>query len=144
VALTFSLKYLINFTKATNLSSSVNICLSNDVPLLIDYTVSTNSYLRFYLAPKVFTPRRRTVLRMANSGSRLGTMSEVAHCHQIESGRKGINLETRYRTKYGRKNNDLCMGAGVSSDLKFSKVIESVRLRLLEIKRTFKLDLFAK
>jgi proliferating cell nuclear antigen len=54
VALTFSLKYLINFTKATNLSTSVNICLSNDVPLLIDYTVSTNSYLRFYLAPKVF------------------------------------------------------------------------------------------
>jgi len=53
VALTFSLKYLINFTKATNLSTSVNICLSNDVPLLIDYTVSTSSYLRFYLAPKI-------------------------------------------------------------------------------------------
>lgn len=56
VALTFSLKYLINFTKATGLSSSVNICLSNDVPLLVDYTMSNNSFLRFYLAPKVFEP----------------------------------------------------------------------------------------
>jgi proliferating cell nuclear antigen PCNA len=92
VALTFSLKYLINFTKATNLSSSVNICLSNDVPLLIDYTVSTNSYLRFYLAPKVFTSRYPTVLKLTNSGSRLGTMSEeseVAPCYQIERSERG-------------------------------------------------------
>jgi proliferating cell nuclear antigen len=53
VALTFSLKYLVNFTKATGLSSSVKLCLSSEVPLLVEYALSNNSYLRFYLAPKV-------------------------------------------------------------------------------------------
>lgn len=53
VALTFSLKYLINFCKAQNLSKRVNIQLSNEVPLLVEYELASNSYLRFYLAPKV-------------------------------------------------------------------------------------------
>lgn len=52
VALTFSLKYLVNFCKATSLSKQVNICLSNEVPLLVEYKLANNSYLRFYLAPK--------------------------------------------------------------------------------------------
>lgn len=55
VALSFSLKYLVNFTKATGLSNQVRICLSNDVPLLVEYGLSNNSFLRFYLAPKVIT-----------------------------------------------------------------------------------------
>lgn len=53
VSLTFSLKYLVNFCKAQALSTSVKICLSNEVPLLVEYTLSGSSYLRFYLAPKV-------------------------------------------------------------------------------------------
>lgn len=53
VALTFSLKYLVNFCKASGLSSSVKLCLSNEVPLLVEYGLSNNSHLRFYLAPKV-------------------------------------------------------------------------------------------
>lgn len=53
VALTFSLKYLVNFCKASGLSSSVKLCLSNEVPLLVEYSLASNSYLRFYLAPKV-------------------------------------------------------------------------------------------
>ncbi|KAL9101847.1 MAG: hypothetical protein Q9187_009193, partial [Circinaria calcarea] len=53
VALTFSLKYLVNFCKASGLSSSVKLCLSNEVPLLVEYTLASNSYLRFYLAPKI-------------------------------------------------------------------------------------------
>ena len=55
VALSFSLKYLVNFTKATGLSGQVKICLSNEVPLLVEYELSggSGSYLRFYLAPKV-------------------------------------------------------------------------------------------
>ena len=53
VALSFSLKYLVNFTKATGLSNQVKICLSNEVPLLVEYALSSNSFLRFYLAPKV-------------------------------------------------------------------------------------------
>lgn len=53
VSLTFSLKYLVNFCKAAALSTQVKICLSNEVPLLVEYTLSGSSYLRFYLAPKV-------------------------------------------------------------------------------------------
>lgn len=52
VALTFSLKYLTNFCKASGLSKSVKLCLSNEVPLLVEYPLSNNSFLRFYLAPK--------------------------------------------------------------------------------------------
>ena len=55
VALTFSLKYLVNFCKASGLSSTVKLCLSNEVPLLVEYALASNSYLRFYLAPKVCT-----------------------------------------------------------------------------------------
>lgn len=53
VALTFSLKYLVNFCKATKLSKSVKLCLSNEVPLLVEYDLAGGSYLRYYLAPKV-------------------------------------------------------------------------------------------
>lgn len=53
VALTFSLKYLVNFCKASGLSSRVRLSLSNEVPLLVEYPMANNSYLRFYLAPKV-------------------------------------------------------------------------------------------
>ncbi|KAH0544158.1 DNA polymerase delta processivity factor [Glutinoglossum americanum] len=52
VALTFSLKYLVNFCKATALSGTVKLCLSNEVPLLVEYGLAGSSYLRFYLAPK--------------------------------------------------------------------------------------------
>ena len=54
VALTFSLKYLVNFCKASGLSGTVKLCLSPDVPLLVEYTLAGSSYLRFYLAPKVY------------------------------------------------------------------------------------------
>ncbi|KAH8910720.1 proliferating cell nuclear antigen [Coniochaeta sp. PMI_546] len=55
VALTFSLKYLVNFCKAAGLSNQVTICLSNEVPLLVSYqlTSKAGSNLRFYLAPKI-------------------------------------------------------------------------------------------
>ena len=52
VSLTFSLKYLVNFCKAQGLSGTVKLCLSPDVPLLVEYTLAGSSYLRFYLAPK--------------------------------------------------------------------------------------------
>lgn len=53
VSLTFSLKYLVNFCKASGLSSRVKLCLSSEVPLLVEYSLSGSSFLRFYLAPKV-------------------------------------------------------------------------------------------
>ncbi|KAJ5308740.1 hypothetical protein N7508_004119 [Penicillium antarcticum] len=52
VALTFSLKYLVNFCKASNLSSSVILHLSQEVPLLVEYGLGSG-HLRFYLAPKI-------------------------------------------------------------------------------------------
>ncbi|KAK5073034.1 proliferating cell nuclear antigen [Lithohypha guttulata] len=53
VNLTFSLKYLVNFCKASGLSAKVRLCLSQEVPLLVEYTLSGSSHLRFYLAPKI-------------------------------------------------------------------------------------------
>ncbi|KPI40803.1 Proliferating cell nuclear antigen [Cyphellophora attinorum] len=53
VNLTFSLKYLVNFCKASGLASRVKLCLSQEVPLLVEYGLAGTSYLRFYLAPKI-------------------------------------------------------------------------------------------
>ncbi|KAJ5142658.1 uncharacterized protein N7515_001445 [Penicillium bovifimosum] len=52
VALTFSLKYLVNFCKASNLSTFVELHLSAEVPLLVEYGLGSG-HLRFYLAPKI-------------------------------------------------------------------------------------------
>ncbi|KAG5994558.1 DNA polymerase delta processivity factor [Claviceps spartinae] len=53
VSLVFSLKYLVNFCKASTLADQVKLCLSSEVPLLVEYILSGSSYLRFYLAPKI-------------------------------------------------------------------------------------------
>lgn len=52
VSLTFSLKYLVNFCKASSLSSTVTLSLSNEIPLLIEYKMEAG-FVRFYLAPKI-------------------------------------------------------------------------------------------
>ncbi|EMR11744.1 proliferating cell nuclear antigen [Pneumocystis murina B123] len=52
VSLTFSLKYLVNFTKATPLADTVILSMSNEVPLMVEYKME-GGYLRFYLAPKI-------------------------------------------------------------------------------------------
>lgn len=44
VSLTFSLKYLVNFSKSSTLSNTVQLMMSNDVPLLV----------RLYLMPNDF------------------------------------------------------------------------------------------
>ena len=67
VALTFSLKYLVNFCKASGLSNTVKLCLSNEVPLLVEYSLASNSYLRFYLAPKVRKLLRTLPKNIANT-----------------------------------------------------------------------------
>uniref|UniRef100_A0A093VA19 DNA sliding clamp PCNA n=1 Tax=Talaromyces marneffei PM1 TaxID=1077442 RepID=A0A093VA19_TALMA len=59
VALTFSLKYLVNFCKATALSGQVKLCLSQEVPLQVEYSLAgsagsaASGHLRFFLAPKI-------------------------------------------------------------------------------------------
>ncbi|KAJ3300242.1 hypothetical protein HK104_002804 [Borealophlyctis nickersoniae] len=53
VCLTFSLKYLSNFTKATPLADTVTLSMSSEVPLLVEYKVADVGYIRYYLAPKI-------------------------------------------------------------------------------------------
>ncbi|KAG9301516.1 hypothetical protein G9A89_008368 [Geosiphon pyriformis] len=53
VQLTFSLKYLTNFSKSTPLSDQVTLFLSESVPLLVEYKMDDAAYIRYYLAPKI-------------------------------------------------------------------------------------------
>jgi len=53
VQLSFALRYLNFFTKATPLCSSVSLSMSSEVPLVVEYRIGDNGYLRFYLAPKI-------------------------------------------------------------------------------------------
>jgi proliferating cell nuclear antigen len=53
VTLTFAMRYLNLFTKATPLSSTVTLSMSPDVPLVTEYKISEMGYIRYYLAPKI-------------------------------------------------------------------------------------------
>jgi len=57
VALTFALRYLNFFAKATPLSDVVTLKMSPDVPLVVEYKIQTEDgdmgHIRFYLAPKI-------------------------------------------------------------------------------------------
>merc|ERR1711881_581213 len=52
-SLTFALRYLNFFTKATPMSDQVTLSLSKEVPLAVEYQVGEMGHLRYYLAPKV-------------------------------------------------------------------------------------------
>ncbi|KDN38850.1 hypothetical protein RSAG8_09256, partial [Rhizoctonia solani AG-8 WAC10335] len=52
VNLTFSLKYLVNFSKSTSLANTVTLRMSNEVPLLVHYKFD-QGYIQYYLAPKI-------------------------------------------------------------------------------------------
>jgi len=100
VSLTFSLKYLVNFCKASGLSDTVKLSLSSEVPLLVEYGLSSNSYLRFYLAPKVSHPCtvtrfcmltppdwRRGVIVVIACVFRIYVGKQAAHCHGLHTER---------------------------------------------------------
>eukprot|EP01112_Ceratiomyxa_fruticulosa_P014430 TRINITY_DN412_c0_g1_i2.p1 TRINITY_DN412_c0_g1~~TRINITY_DN412_c0_g1_i2.p1 ORF type:complete len:265 (-),score=54.29 TRINITY_DN412_c0_g1_i2:101-895(-) len=53
VTLSFALRYLNFFTKATSLSTSVSISMSRDVPMVVEYRIGDLGYVRYYLAPKI-------------------------------------------------------------------------------------------
>jgi len=53
VTQTFAMRYLNFFTKATVLSKSVQLSLSPDVPLMVEYGIDEIGYVRYYLAPKI-------------------------------------------------------------------------------------------
>ena len=53
VELTFALRYLNLFSKATPLSDTVSCSMSDGVPLMIEYPIQDMGYVRFFLAPKI-------------------------------------------------------------------------------------------
>lgn len=53
VTLTFALRYLQFFTKASILAPHVILRMSPDVPLLTEYKMGDLGHLRFFLAPKL-------------------------------------------------------------------------------------------
>jgi len=53
VSLTFALRYLNSFAKATPLSSTVSLKMSPDVPLVVEYAIEELGHIRYYLAPKI-------------------------------------------------------------------------------------------
>jgi len=52
-ALTFALRYLNSFTKATPLSGSVTLSMSKELPVVVEYKIADCGHVRFYLAPKI-------------------------------------------------------------------------------------------
>jgi proliferating cell nuclear antigen len=53
VELNFALRYLNFFTKATPVSHQVVICMSPDVPMVVEYPIQDVGHVKFYLAPKI-------------------------------------------------------------------------------------------
>ncbi|KAL8257507.1 hypothetical protein R6Q59_029548 [Mikania micrantha] len=53
VSLTFALRYMNSFTKATPLASQVTVSMSSELPIVVEYKIAEMGYLRFYLAPKI-------------------------------------------------------------------------------------------
>lgn len=51
----FNLKYLVLFTKCTNLSNTVELYLKNDYPLIIKYTVASIGSIKLCLSPQTDT-----------------------------------------------------------------------------------------
>ncbi len=47
----FELKYLITFTKCSNMCTHVTLYLKNKYPLIIEYNVSTLGTIKFALSP---------------------------------------------------------------------------------------------
>ncbi|CAH1114619.1 unnamed protein product [Psylliodes chrysocephalus] len=53
VTLTFACQYLNSFTKATPLTPVVQLSMSDNVPLVVEYQIPDLGHLRYYLAPKI-------------------------------------------------------------------------------------------
>ncbi|GFH58581.1 pcna-like protein [Chaetoceros tenuissimus] len=53
VELTFALRYLNFFTKATSLGGSVILSMSPEVPVVVEYPIEEFGHIKYYLAPKI-------------------------------------------------------------------------------------------
>ena len=50
---TFSLKYLLLFTKCTNLCNLIHMYIKNDYPLIIKYDVANLGHIKMCLSPNI-------------------------------------------------------------------------------------------
>ena len=53
VNLSFALRYLNMFNKASTLCNSVKMMLAADTPLVVEYEIEQLGSLKYYLAPKI-------------------------------------------------------------------------------------------
>uniref|UniRef100_A0A061R8G7 DNA sliding clamp PCNA n=1 Tax=Tetraselmis sp. GSL018 TaxID=582737 RepID=A0A061R8G7_9CHLO len=53
VNLTFALRYLNSFAKATPLSPTVTLSMSKELPITVEYRIQDMGFVKFYLAPKI-------------------------------------------------------------------------------------------
>lgn len=53
VTLSFALRYLNMFNKASSLTNSVKLMMAADTPLVVEYEIDTHGSLKYYLAPKI-------------------------------------------------------------------------------------------
>ena len=53
VKLSFALRYLNMFTKASSIGQQVNLYLSKEFPLMVQYKLEELGTLKFYLAPRI-------------------------------------------------------------------------------------------
>ncbi len=53
VQLTFALRYLNSFSKATPLSTSVILSMSKELPVVVEYRIAEIGHIKYYLAPKI-------------------------------------------------------------------------------------------
>lgn len=53
ISSSYGLQYLNSFAKASSLSASVNLHLSTQFPLMIEYDIQNMGFVKFYLAPKM-------------------------------------------------------------------------------------------
>jgi proliferating cell nuclear antigen len=53
VTLAFAGRYLMHFTKATALSPVVQLSLSHDIPLVVEYKIEDIGFVKYFLAPKI-------------------------------------------------------------------------------------------
>jgi len=53
VTLTFASRYLNAFAKAAGLSNQVQLSMSQEVPLVVEFKVNDIGHIRYYLAPKI-------------------------------------------------------------------------------------------
>mmetsp|Transcript_21779 Transcript_21779/g.60538 ORF Transcript_21779/g.60538 Transcript_21779/m.60538 type:complete len:263 (-) Transcript_21779:79-867(-) len=53
VTLTFALRYLNSFAKATPLSPTVTLSMSKELPVVVEYRIQDMGFVKYYLAPKI-------------------------------------------------------------------------------------------